>query len=139
MAATGVNGTSVLMKIGAKLLAGQMSTSFDEAMSTIETTNKLSANRAKTYIGDEYSAKFSIECMVNPDDVTNATYDEVRNTALAREAVQFTFGGVQPGDKYITGNLIIDSISYAAPKSDKVSFTISAVVTGYPTPGTVAN
>ena len=139
MADTGINGTSVLMKIGTKLLAGQMSTSFDEAFSTIETTNKLSANRAKTYIGDEYSAKFSIECMVNPNDATNATYEEVRLSALAREAVAFTFGGIETGDSYISGYLIIDSLSKSAPKSDKVSFTISAVITGYPTTGTVAS
>ncbi len=137
MADTGVNGTAVLMKIGTKLLAGQMSTSFDESVSIIATTNKLSANRAATSIGDEYSAKFSIECMENPDDAVNATYAEVRTTFLAREAVAFTFGGLEAGDAYITGYLIIESLSKAAPKSDKVTYTISAVVTGYPITGVV--
>lgn len=137
MVDTGVNGTSILMKIGTKLLAGQISASIDEAIDIIETTSKLSASRAKTHIGGEYGATLSVECSVDPTDVANADYWETRTTMIAREKVAFTLGGVNAGDKYLTGYLIISRLSPSYPQNDRVTFSLDATIVGLPTQGTV--
>lgn len=137
MADTGVNGSTILLKIGSKLLAGQLSASLDETIDLIQTTHKLTSSSAKTYIAGEYGATMSVECSVDPSDSTNTDYWEVRSTMISREPVQFTLGGIEAGDKYMSGNCVISGLSKANPQSDKVTFTLNATVTGLPTVGTV--
>lgn len=134
---TGLNGSDVLLKIGAKFIGGQTGSSLDETVDIIETTTKFSTGKAKTKMGGEYSFTLSVDCSVNPDDATNATYEETRATMLARELVTFIIGGTEVGDKYITGSCIISGMSASHPQNDRVTFSVSIEGSGLPTTGTV--
>ena len=126
----GINGTLMLMKIGAKYLAGQQSASLDESVDEIEVTTKFSSDRAKEFFGGEISATGSVECIVDPDDSTNATYEETKITMRSRELVSFTIGGTEAGDDYEYGSLLITGMSKAMPQNDKVTFTLNYRVSG---------
>jgi len=134
---SGINGTTILFKLGTKLVAGQTSANYDESVDVIETTSKLSVERWKTKIGGEISGSGSVECIVDPNDTTNATYAEVLAAVRARELVDFSIGGTATGDKFQTGKCILTSISNAYPQNDKVTFSLSFETSGKITEGTV--
>lgn len=136
-----VNGSLMLIKLKIsgtdKLLAGQMSGGHDVKVDLIDTTNKLSTSGAKTYIAGEHTITYKVDCIVDPNDSTNATYDDVYTTMLAKQTVDYTFGGISTGDTKFTGKALITSLSQSAQKNDKVSFSLDLQVTGTETKGTV--
>lgn len=135
--ATGKNGSDVLLKIGSKYISGQTSSSLDEAIDMIETTTKLSTARAKTFMSGEYGATMSVDCSYDPSDSTNTTYEEARAVLLAGEPVAFVIGGINVGDKFISGNCLFSGIGSSHPENDRVTFSVSIQVTGATATGTV--
>lgn len=126
----GIDGSFALLKIGQKYVGGQLGGSLDETVDVEDITHKFSPDRSKEFLGTEISASGSIECMVDPNDSTNATYTEVKTTMRAREAVDFTFGEMINGATLEKGKLIITGISKAIPKAGKITFTLNFQVTG---------
>lgn len=137
-----VNGTKILLKLKisgtTKLLAGQLSGGHDVKVDLIETTSKLSAGGAKTYIAGEHTATYKVDCVVDPNDTANATYDDVYNVMINKQEVDYVYGGIQTGETTFTGKAIITSLSQSAQKSSTVTFSIDLQVTGLETKGTVA-
>jgi TP901-1 family phage major tail protein len=136
-----VNGTKILIKLNLggteKLLAGQMSATHDVTVDAIETTHKLSTGGAKTYIAGEHTITYKVDCVVDPNDTTNATYSDVYAALKAKAEVDYTYGGITTGDKKYSGKAIITGLSQSAPQNDKVTFSIDLQVTGDETEGTV--
>ena len=139
--ATGVNGSSILLKIeingSTKLVQGQISGSHEATVDTAESTHKLSANGAKTYIPTEHGFTISAECKVDPGDATNATYSDVYAAMKAKQIIDYAYGGVAVGQKYYYGECIITGLSESAPQADVETFSITLQVTGDETEGTV--
>ena len=135
------NGTMILikLKIGEtdKLLAGQISGTHDLKVDTFETTNKLSANQAKTFLASQHTVTYKVDCVVDPNDSTNATYSEVYAVAKSKQAVDYIWGGIETGSKKYIGKAIITSLSQSAPMADKITFSIDLQATGDETEGTV--
>lgn len=142
MADEGRNGSSILLQltIGGtlKTIAGQISGSHDLTVDTVDTTHKLSANAAKTFMATEHTATMSVDCQVDPNDSTNATYSDVYAAAKAKAAIAYSYGSATVGEKYYTGSAIITGVSQSAPKADKITFTLNLQVTGDETENTVS-
>ena len=136
-----VNGSKILIKLkfssGDKLLAGQMSASHDITVDTIETTHKQSTAGAKTFIAGEHTITYKVDCVVDPNDTTGASYSDVYAALKAKAEVDYTYGGITTGDKKYSGKAIITGLSQSAPQNDKVTFSIDLQVTGDETEGTV--
>ena len=141
MAATGINGSAILLKIEIsgtpKIVQGQVSGTHDGTVDTAETTHKLSANGAKTYIPTEHSFTISAECKVDPSDATNATYSQVYAAFKAKQIIDYSYGSTVAGQKYYSGECIITGLSESAPQSDCETFSITLQVTGDETESTV--
>lgn len=139
--ATGVNGSSILLKIEVngtpKIVQGQVSGTHDGTVDTAETTHKLSTGGAKTFIPTEHTWTISAECKVDPGDNTNATYSEVYAAFKAKAIIDYTYGAVAVGGKYYSGECIITGLSESAPQADVETFSITLQVTGDETEGTV--
>ena len=136
-----VNGSKILIKLKIsneeKLLAGQMSASHDITVDTIETTHKQSTAGAKTFIAGEHTITYKVDCVVDPNDTTGASYSDVYAALKAKAEVDYTYGGITTGDKKYSGKAIITGLSQSAPQNDKVTFSIDLQVTGDETEGTV--
>lgn len=136
------SGTKILMKLKIsgtdKLLAGQISGSHDIKVDTFETTNKLTTNQAKTFIATTHTITYKVDCVVDPNDTTNAQYTDVYALVKSKGEVDYIWGGVTTGDKKYSGKAIITGLSQSAPMGDKISFSLDLQVTGDETEGTVA-
>lgn len=135
------SGTKILMKLKVggtdKLLAGQINGSHDIKVDTFETTNKNTTNQAKTFIATTHTITYKVDCVVDPNDTTNAQYTDVYGAVKAKSAVDYIWGGITTGDKKYSGKAIITGLSQSAPMGDKISFSLDLLVTGDETEGTV--
>lgn len=140
--ATGKNGSAILLKLevtgGTKIVQGQVSGTFDGAVDTIDTTNKLTTGGAKTAIAGEHGYTISAECKIDPGDATNATYSEVFAAFKAKAIIDFYYGSTVATEKYMSGECIITGLSESAPQNDSETFSISLLVTGEVTENTVS-
>lgn len=139
--ATGMNGSAILLKIDVsgtpKLIGGQISGSHEGSADAIETTSKLSTGGAKTYIVGEHGFTMNVECKVNPDDSTNASYSDVYTAFKAKAVLSYVYGGIVAGQKTYSGECIITGISESAPQNDVETFSLSIQTSGEETEGTV--
>jgi len=135
------SGTKILMKIKKNgqdtLLAGQISGSHDIKVDTFETTNKSSTNQAKTYVATTHTITYKVDCVVDPNDTTNAQYSDVYALVKSKGEVDYVWGSVTTGEKKYSGKAIITGLSQSAPMGDKISFSLDLQVTGDETEGTV--
>lgn len=139
--ATGINGSAILLKLtvggSLKIVAGQVSGSHEATVETVETTHKLSAAGAKTYIATEHGFSISMECKIDPGDSTNADYSDVYAAMKAKTPIAYSYGSAVSGEKYYTGSGIITGLSESSPQADCETFSVTLQVTGDETENTV--
>jgi predicted secreted protein len=125
-----VNGSLVLVTIGAQQITGETTNSLSLIRDAIETTHKMSPERAKTYIAGEKGATFSVSGMLDPTNVVDYGWSTAYAAYNAATVVTFRIGGIVAGDKYITGSAFITSLTLDNPQNDRSTFSMDLQVTG---------
>lgn len=131
------NGSLIVLQIASKKIVGETNNSMSFTRDMIETTNKHSANFAKTYIPGEKGATLSAGGLFDPSDTTNWGFDDAFAAWNAGTLVAFIMGGTEKGDPTYSGSAYISSLSKDNPQNDRSTFTVELQVTGEITEGTV--
>ena len=151
MATTSVfNGTSLVVLIGAEVIAFATSCSLSIAIDTPDASTKQSLGWADE-IGGQKSWSLTTDGLATVVPGAVATYistTELSNLAIARTAVTVKFttvnndtvGGVTPvtGDTIYSGSAFIESVDMTADMENPVTYSVSFKGTGALTIGTNA-
>lgn len=131
-----IDGTKILLKIGASTFSGLLDNSFTQTVDTIETTTKDSSGH-KEYIGGEDDGDFSASGLYDP----SGTYSlqEIFAAQLAKTAVTVLQGGATAGDETISASCIITSVGWTNGKNSASGISAAFKKTGIATFGTVGS
>ena len=113
-----VNGTDILVYIGANLLGGQRDVTFDEATEVIDASSKASRNRR--VLAGRYSSTLSLDALYLVDD---AAYVALK--AAMRDGTTVTVVRKEEGSNMEQATAVVASLSEAGPDQDVATVSIS--------------
>jgi predicted secreted protein len=113
-----VNGTDILVYIGADLLGGQRDVTFDEATEVIDASSKASRNRR--VLAGRYSSTLSLDALYLVDD---AAYVALK--AAMRDGTTVTVVRKEEGANMEQATAVVASLSEAGPDQDVATVSIS--------------
>lgn len=131
------NGSTVLVKIGNKVISGITTNAFTSAADMIEVTTKQSVNGAKEFIVGELNRTFNASGCFDPASSDYGFFDAIE-AQEARVPLAFVYGGTSNGDDIISGTCHISNVSKDDPENDRSTFSIDFQVTGNITRGVVS-
>ena len=123
-------GSEGIIHVGTDLVAELKSYSFSESATMIDTT-KLS-DTAQTFVAGTTSWNGTAECHLDETDTAQNAL-----TVGATALLKFYFEGSSSGDKFYSGNAIVESVDRAGAQDDIVSVSFSFRGTGALTLATV--
>lgn len=137
-------GTTVLLKLGTKLVVGETSVSFKAAQTMIELSSKSSGSDAEFAAG-RITRTFSVSGIASTDpQTTTYTFKAALEAQASLAEVAFilteytdkTGGTATTGVTKISGNCLISNVAWEVPDNDKQTFSLDIQVTGAVTVGT---
>lgn len=136
MPSTGaMNGTAILLKVGATTVAKLKSNSFKVNRATIDVSNKDSGGWKESLYG-QGSGSFDFDGVFSEDGTWG--FDEAYAAMIAKTSLTVLYASAVVGDKSYTGTCILTSLTQTAPMEDAVTFSGTLELTGAPTQGTVS-
>lgn len=134
MPSTGaMNGTAILLKIGATNVAKLVSNSFNLNRAAIDVSNKDSGGWQESIYG-QGSATIDFEGVFSEDGTWG--FDEAYAAMVAKTVLTARIATSVTGDKYYEGSCLLTSLTQTVPMEDKVTFSGTLQLTGAPTTGT---
>ena len=118
-----VNGTSVLVYIGATLIGSQRDVTFDEATEVIDASSKTSRNRR--VLAGRYSSTVSLDALFIADD---AGYLLLQ--AAMRNGTTVTLVRKEEGANIEQATAVVASLSTAAPDQDVATVSATFEIDG---------
>lgn len=126
-----LNGTGIYLIIEDDIFANETTVSNSESTDAIETTNKHSTAKRKTFIGGESTGTITASgmyCVTDPSGMTG--YHDLKAFQLAGTSVTYEIGYVASGGMIETGEGIITACNMTAGKNEAATFDITIQKTG---------
>lgn len=132
------NGTAILLEVASSTIAGSTDQSFSAEADMIEITTK-DSNGHKEFMSGEDSATLTISALYDPSASAGTGFSDAFSLLKAGTVSAFKWGQfATTGDKYLSGNLIIQKVDINGPKNEASSYSLTCQVTGDFTEETVA-
>lgn len=126
-----IKGNVGVVKVGSATVLKVRSFSLEEAATTLETTTMTVT--AATHVSNITSWTASIDGLYDPDDTTG----QVALSSGATVTVSLYYEGTATGDKYYTGDCLVNSVSRSTSYDGLAEISISVQGTGALTVSTV--
>jgi len=129
------DGSNIWLMVAGSLINAQTDKSFESTVDEIEVTTQDSSNH-KEYLAGEDSHSISFSLL--DDESDTYAYDELWTAMMAKAAVAFVYGeGVKnAGQRILSGNCIITSLSKTDTKNSGSAVSGTLRVTGAVTKAT---
>jgi predicted secreted protein len=126
-----LDGSGIYLIISDLIFANERGVTNSESGDSLETTNKHSTSKRKTFIGGETTGTITangLYCVTDPSGTIG--YESLKATYLARTPVTYEVGYVASGGKIESGSAIITALNMTANENEPASWDISLQKTG---------
>ena len=126
-----VDGREVYLIINEKIFVNEQGLTNNETADTLETTNKHTLNKRKTFIGSESTGTISVNggyCITDPAGYTG--YHALKALMKAQTQVTYEVGKFAAGGMIESGNGIITGCNLTANRGSLVTFDVTIQKTG---------
>lgn len=126
-----LNGSDIYLIIDNDIFANEKGVSNSESTDTLETTNKHSTAKRKTFIGGESTGTITangLYCVSDPSGTTG--YHDLKAKQLAGTAVTYEVGYVATGGIIESGSGIITACNMSADQNGAAVYDISIQKSG---------
>jgi TP901-1 family phage major tail protein len=130
-----LNGTALVLKVGATNVAKGKSNTFNISRATIDVSNKDSAGWKESIYG-QGSGSFDFEGVFEESGTWG--WDEAYAAMVAKTVLTVRMATATVGDKYYEASCLITSGSLSAPMEDAVTWSATFEITGAPSTGSVS-
>lgn len=126
-----INGSDIYLVVNDLTFVNERGVSNSETGDSLETTNKHSTNKRKTFIGGETTGTITANGLYCVTEAAGTIgYESLKTIYKARTAVTYELGYVATGGKIESGSAIITNLNMTANENEPASWDITLQKTG---------